>query len=189
MIPPRERLGNPPRIQRDNLVPHVDSRNGHHLTQLTATDNSDCFRWAPLVDSSAIFFPCSSAKSANAIAIADHLLKGDGGQKRAAFVAPCFTDSHRNRHTTWHLDDRVEWVHATKSARLRLEIDDRFSHVSILANGLRLQHRNNDLDTAIKPPHVWIWGLESVGEGAHENRTTFCLLREVTVGRYLLSPG
>ena len=32
------------RIQRDNLVPHVDSRNGHHLTQLTTTNDSDCFR-------------------------------------------------------------------------------------------------------------------------------------------------
>ena len=32
------------RIQRDDLVPHVDSRNGHHLTQLATADNSDCFR-------------------------------------------------------------------------------------------------------------------------------------------------
>ena len=32
------------RIQRDDLVPHVDSRNSHHLPQLTATDDSDCFR-------------------------------------------------------------------------------------------------------------------------------------------------
>ena len=31
-------------IQRYDLVPHVDSRNGHHLSQLTTTDNSDCFR-------------------------------------------------------------------------------------------------------------------------------------------------
>ena len=36
------------RIKGDNLVAHIDSRNGHHLTKLATTDDTNGFSWAHL---------------------------------------------------------------------------------------------------------------------------------------------
>ena len=35
-------------VQSDNLVSHVDSWDRHHLTELTTTDDTNCFSWAHL---------------------------------------------------------------------------------------------------------------------------------------------